>query len=237
MKDAILSILQETMQNCGLVVKPAENADWIGEADFLDASFSASKKPIQYSVLVSADTRDLTVYLYETADGKNGKITSRKVKRIISKPYGKTEVVRMLLGDIPKAMKTALGDTWKVKSVNTLQKVEFAKGGFELPETTEMEMEAEIPVFKPHVDVFEAPRPLRLERSDSNIYYLGLVVMFMLMGMVLDITSLGYIIGLSVWVVFIFMHRYFKNRLPIRISVWTLCGVLLAGILYLTMAK
>jgi hypothetical protein len=237
MKDAILSILQETMQTCGLVVKPAENADWIGEAEFLDASYSASKKPVQYRVLVSADTRDLTVYLYETVDGNNENIALRKVKRIVSKPYGKTEVVRMLLGDIPKAMKMALDDTWKVKSVNTPQKVEFAKGGFELPEIVEPEVEVEIPVFKPHVEEIESPRPLLLDRTDVNIYYLGLVVMFMLIGMVLDITSIGYIIGLSVWVVFLIMHRYLKEKLTVRFSVWVLCTLLLSGILYLTMAK
>jgi hypothetical protein len=237
MKDAILSTLQETMQEFGIVVKAADNADLFGEAEFLDASFTSSKKPIAYQVLLSADTRDQTVYLYETADGKNDKIAAKKAKRIVGQPYGITEVVRFSLGDIAKAMKTSLGEPWKVKSVNTPQKVEFAKGGFELFENKEPETEIEIPVFKPYVKEIEEPRPIRLERSDVNMYYLGLVVLFMLIGMVLDITSLGYIAGLCVWVVFLFIHRHFKSKLTFRIGAWVLCGILLTGIIYLTIAK
>ncbi|MGB7594987.1 MAG: hypothetical protein WBL80_05450 [Erysipelotrichaceae bacterium] len=237
MKDAILATIQETMQELGLVVKPAENADLFGEAEFLDASFTSSKKPIAYKVWVSADTRDQTVYLYETADGVNENIAAKKVKRIISKPYGRTEIVRMILGDIPKAVKSALGEEWKVRSVNSVQKVEFAKGGFELFEKVEPEAEIEIPVFKAHVEEVQESRPIRLERSDVNLYYLGLVVMFMLIGMVLDITSVGYIAGLSVWVVFLFVHRHYKQQLTIRIFAWVVCLILLMGILYLTIAK
>jgi len=237
MKDAILGIIQETMQELGLVVKPAENADLFGEAEFLDASFTSSKKPIVYQVWVSADTRDQTVYLYETADGVNENITSKKVKRIISKPYGKTEIVRMILGDIPKALKTSLGEDWKVKSVNSPQKVEFAKGGFELFEKVEPETEIEIPVFKPHIEEIEESHPIRLDRTDVNLYYLGLVVMFMLIGMVLDITSIGYIAGLSVWVVFLFVHRHYKKQFMVRIFAWVCCLIILMGIIYLTIAK
>lgn len=237
MKDAILDTLRETMQELGLVVKPAENADLIGEAEFLDASFTSSKKPIMYQVWVSADTRDQTVYLYETADGKNENITSKKMKRIVSKPYGITDVVRFTLGDIPKTMKTALGESWKVKSVNTLQKVEFAKGGFELLGDVAPEAEAEIPVFKTFIEESEAPRPIRFERSDVNMYYLGLVVLFMLVSMVLDIKSVGYIVGLSVWVVFLFIQRKVKNKRAISIGVWMLCLILLMGIAYLTIPK
>jgi hypothetical protein len=237
MKDAILSTIQETMQELGLVVKPADNADLFGEAEFLDASFTSSKKPIVYQVWVSADTRDQTVYLYETADGDNENIAAKKVKRIIGKPYGKTEIVRMNLGDIPKALKTALGEEWKVKSVNSPQKVEFAKGGFELFKKNEPEAEVEIPVFKPHVDEIEESLPIRLDRSDVNLYYLGLVVLFMLVGMMLDITSVGYIAGLIVWIVFLFIHRHFKKRLAIRVFAWVLCLILLMGILYLTIVK
>lgn len=237
MKDAILGIIQETMQELGLVVKPAENADLFGETEFLDASFTSSKKPIVYQVWVSADTRDQTVYLYETADGVNENIASKKVKRIIGKPYGSTEIVRMILGDIPKALKSALGEEWKVKSVNSVQKVEFAKGGFELFEKIEPETEIEIPVFKPHIAETEEPHPIRLERTDVNLYYLGLVVMFMLVGMVLDITSVGYITGLGVWIAFLFIHRHYKKQLVIRVFAWVVCLILLMGILYLTIAK
>jgi len=237
MKDAILGIIQETMQELGLVVKPVESADLFGEAEFLDASFTASKKPIVYQVWVSADTRDQTVYLYETADGVNENIASKKVKRIISKPYGRTEIVRMILSDIPKALKTSLGEEWKVKSVNSPQKVEFAKGGFELYEKSEPEIEIEIPVFKPHIEEVEEPHPIRVDRTDVNMYYLGLVVLFMLIGMVLDITSVGYIAGLGIWIVFLFVHRYYKQQLTIRIFAWGLCLILLMGIIYLTIAK
>ena len=237
MKEAILSTLQETMQAFGIVVKPAENADLYGEAEFLDASFTASKKPVVYQVRVSADTRDQTVYIYETVDGNNRNFAAKKVKRIVSKPFDITEVVRFTFGDIPKAMKTALGEEWKVKSVNSPQKVEFAKGGFDLYEKTEPEAEAEIPVFKAHVAESAEPHPVRLERSDVNMYYLGLVVLFMLIGMVLDITSVGYITGLIVWFVFLFVHRHYKNQLTFRILAWVLCLILLLVIIYLTIAK
>ncbi len=237
MKDAILSILQETMQANGLVVKPADNADLIGEAVFLDDLVTNAKVSVPYSVLLSADMRDQTVYLYELADDSNDAIPTRKVKRILSKPFGKKAVDRLSLGDIPKAMKAALGEDWKVKSVNSVQKVEFAKGGFELFQDIEPEGEAQIPTFKTRVETTVEPPPLRLERTDVNLYYLVLVVLFMLAGMVLDIASMGYIVGLAVWVFFLYLHRRFKGKLTYRIASWTICLLSLTGIVYLTMAK
>ena len=237
MKDAILSILQETMQANGLVVKPADNADLIGEAVFLDDLVTDAKVSVLYRVLLSADMRDQTIYLFELADGTNEAISNRKVKRIVNKPFGKKAVERLLLGDIPKAMKAALGEEWKVKSVNSVQKVEFAKGGFELFQDDEVELEPEIPTFKPHVETVAELRPLRLERTDVNVYYLVLVVLFMLVGMVLDIASIGYILGLAVWVVCLYLHRRFKGKLTYRIATWIICLISLMGIVYLTMAK
>jgi hypothetical protein len=237
MKDAILGIIQETLQSSGLVVKISESADLIAEAEFLDAAFSFGKKLLTYRVLVSADTRDQTVYLYETLDGSNSNIASRKLKRIIHKPYDKPEVVRIQIADIGKALKAALGDEWKVKSVNSPQKVEFAKGGFALSEEPEPVTEFEIPVFKPRIEDVAEPTPIRLEKSDVNLYYMGLVVMFMLSGMILGIQSLGYIIGLAAWVIFLLLHRRFKNNLPINIGLWIACAAVLSLIVYLTMAK
>jgi hypothetical protein len=59
----------------------------------------------------------------------------------------------------------------------------------------------------------------------------------MLSGMILGIQSLGYIIGLAAWVIFLLLHRRFKNNLPINIGLWIACAAVLSLIVYLTMAK
>lgn len=254
MKEEVLGIIQETLQEAGLVVKRAENADLQADAEFLDASVSSIKKPVVYHALISADIRDQVIYLYETLDGVNGEFAAKKLKRIVSKPFGKTEVVRLNVGSIVRSLRGAVADPWKVRLVNSVQKVEFAKGGFDFTPTDEpvvapvVEIETiaepEIPSFnvwsetaKETIVEERVVEPIRTstEKMEINLFYLAWVVIFVIAGMVLNTSPLGYVIGFAVWTVFLYLHRKYAENLGLRIGLWLACGGLMLIIAYLTL--
>lgn len=254
MKEEVLGIIQETLQEAGLVVKRAENADLQADAEFLDASVSSIKKPVVYHALISADIRDQVIYLYETLDGVNGEFAAKKLKRIVSKPFGKTEVVRLNVGSIVKSLRGAVADPWKVRLVNSVQKVEFAKGGFDFTPTeepivapvAEIEtiVEPEIPSFnawsetaKETIAEERVVEPIRTstEKMEINLFYLAWIVIFVIAGMVLNTSPLGYVIGFAVWTVFLYLHRKYAENLGLRIGLWLACGGLMLIIAYLTL--
>lgn len=239
MKESILERLRETLQSIGLIVTNPPDADLKAEGTFLDATWTSSKKPVEYRILVSADVRDQSVYVYETLDGQNENIASKKVKRIVAKPFGSTEVLRMEIGDIVKKMRSAVDEEgWKVKSVNTLQKVAFAQGGFELVEPPTDTIEIEIPKF---TTSSESDSDVPVERKMSRryelpVFYLGEIVVFVLFGMILNTQTYGYFIGLAVWSFFLFLNRKYRADIPLRVVLWIFCGALLLSIAYFTLS-
>lgn len=254
MKEEVLGIIQETLQEAGLVVKRAENADLQADAEFLDASVSSLKKPVMYHALISADVRDQVIYLYETLDGVNGEFASKKLKRIVSKPFGKTEVVRLSVGSIVKSLRSAVADPWKVRLVNSVQKVEFAKGGFDFTPVEEPVVVPEIVIeniVEPEIPSFNAwsesaketsveerlEEPIRpnTEKTEINLFYLAWIVIFVIAGMVLNTSPLGYVIGFLVWVVFLYLNRKYNENPGLRIGLWLACGGLMLIIAYLTL--
>jgi len=239
MKETILERLRETLQSVGLIVTSTPDADIQAEGTFLDATWTSSKKPVEYKILVSADVRDQSVYFYETLDGQNENITGKKVKRIVTKPFGSTEIVRLEIGDISKKMRSAIDeDGWKVKSVNNPQKVAYAQGGFALVEPPSDTIEIEIPKFKPSTEseTFEPIVKTYSQRTELPVFYLGEIVVFVLFGMILNTQTYGYFIGLAVWLIFLLFNRKYREDIPLRVVLWILCGALLLSIAYFTLA-
>jgi hypothetical protein len=142
-KQLIDDILRE-LSYLGVSAARSAETDVYVNAEFLDASWGAGKKHIEYEASIFARQEDRTVYMHELTREKgrglsfgsagessfqSGKTLFRKVKSVQYGPDGKAYEVELDLGKIPAAVKSvAQKYGWKFKTVVNKKKAMYPAG-------------------------------------------------------------------------------------------------------------